>query len=63
MNNAYLCRRKAVPWSVAGINCLCPYGERKGYERKVRAAEGTPLLKVEAVGDGWIWKKKTTAVR
>ena len=52
-----------MPWSVAGINCLCPYGERKGYERKVRAAEGTPLLKVEAVGDGWIWKKKTTAVR
>lgn len=30
-------------------------------ERKVRAAQGTPLLKVEAVGDGWSGEKKTTA--
>ena len=30
-------------------------------ERKVRAAQGAPLLKVEAVGDGWSGEKKTTA--
>jgi len=30
-------------------------------ERKVRAAQGTPLLKVEAPGNGWQGKKKTTA--
>ena len=30
-------------------------------ERKVRAAQDTPLLKVEAVGDGWSGEKKTTA--
>ena len=30
-------------------------------ERKVRAAQGTPLLKVEAVGDGWLGEKKITA--
>jgi len=34
--------------------------ERRG-ERKVRAAQGAPLLKVEAVGDGWSGKKKKTA--
>ena len=31
-------------------------------ERKVRAAQGTPLLKVEAVGDSWSGKKRMTAV-
>ena len=41
--------------------CLKPSRE-KGHERKVRAAQDTPLLKMEAVGDGWIWKKKTTAL-
>ena len=59
---AYLCSRKAVSRSVAGINCLCLYGEGEGYKRKVRAVEDAPLLKVEAVGDDWIWKKKTTAL-
>lgn len=30
-------------------------------ERKVRAAQGAPLLKVEAIGDSRIRQKKTTA--
>ncbi len=30
-------------------------------ERKVRAAKDTPLLKLEAVGDGRVLQKKTTA--
>jgi len=30
-------------------------------ERKVRAAQDTPLVKMPAVGDGWIREKKTTA--
>ena len=51
---SYLCKPKALLWSAAGAS------ERKG-ERKVRAAQGTPLLKVEAVGDGWSGEKKTTA--
>jgi len=29
--------------------------------RKVRAAQGAPLLKVEAVGDSWIREKRMTA--
>ena len=33
----------------------------KGCERKVRAAQGAPLLKMEAVGDSWCRKKKITA--
>jgi len=32
-----------------------------GHERKVRAAQDTPLVKVPAVGDSWIWEKKITA--
>ena len=32
-----------------------------GHERKVRAAQDTPLVKVPAVGDGWIWEKRMTA--
>ena len=32
------------------------------HERKVRAAQDTPLVKVQAVGDGWIWQKKITAL-
>ena len=40
--------------SVAGI--------RYGCGRKVRAAQGAPLPKIEAVGDGRIRQKKTTAV-
>ena len=31
------------------------------HERKVRAAQDAPLVKVQAVGDGWIWQKRTTA--
>ena len=31
------------------------------HERKVRAAQDTPLAKVQAVGDGWIWEKRMTA--
>ena len=34
--------------------------ERQG-ERKVRAAQDTPLLKVEAIGNSRIRQKKTTA--
>jgi len=45
---------KALPRPVAG------FSERRN-ERKVRAAQGAPLLKMEAVGDSWIWEKKTTA--
>jgi len=45
---------EALPRPVAGLS------ERRD-ERKVRAAQGTPLLKVEAVGDSWIWKKRMTA--
>jgi hypothetical protein len=45
---------KALPRLVAGLP------ERVG-ERKVRAAKGTPLLKVEAAGDSWEGKKRTTA--
>ena len=30
-------------------------------ERKVRAAQDAPLLKVEAIGDSRIWQKRTTA--
>jgi len=32
------------------------------HERKVRAAQDTPLVKVQAVGDGWIWEKRMTAL-
>jgi hypothetical protein len=48
--------QKAPPQLVAGLS------ERKD-ERKVRAAQDAPLLKIEAVGDSWIWKKRTTAPR
>jgi len=41
--------------------CGLPPVPLKGDGRKVRAAQGAPLLKVEAVGDGWLGKKKTTA--
>ena len=47
-------KKRTLSRPVAGVS------ERKG-ERKVRAAQGTPLLKVEAVGDGWSGEKKTTA--
>ena len=33
-----------------------------GHERKVRAAQGAPLPKVEAIGDSGLRQKKTTAV-
>ena len=33
----------------------------KRHERKVRAAQDTPLVKMQAVGDSWIWQKRTTA--
>ena len=33
------------------------------HERKVRAAQDAPLVKVPAVGDSWIWEKKITAPR
>ena len=39
---SYLCNLKALPRSVAGVT---------RHERKVRAAQGAPLLKVEAIGD------------
>jgi len=45
---------KALSQLVAGLS------ERKD-GRKVRAAQDAPLLKVEAVGDSWIWKKRMTA--
>ena len=35
---------KQCPGSAAGVTCWC--------ERKVRAAQGTPLPKIEAAGDG-----------
>lgn len=41
------------PGSVAGIVLRC--------ERKVRAAKGAPLLKVEAIGDSRCRQKKITA--
>lgn len=40
------------PGSAAGNN---------GCERKVRAAKGAPLLKMEAIGNSRIRQKKTTA--
>ena len=39
---SYLCTTKALSRSVAGAI---------RHERKVRAAQGTPLLKMEAIGD------------
>jgi len=33
-----------------------------GHERKVRAAKGTPLLKMEAIGDSRLEQKKMTAM-
>ena len=51
----YLCSPKALLRPAAGLS------ERRD-ERKVRAAQGTPLLKVEAVGDSWSGKKRRTAV-
>lgn len=53
----YLCiqKKNAVPRLVAGVR------ERHG--RKVRAAQGAPLLKVEAIGDSRRRQKKTTAMR
>ena len=50
----YLCRLKALPRLAAGVS------ERRG-ERKVRAAQGAPLLKVEAAGDSWSGEKRITA--
>jgi len=46
--------QKALLRLAAGVS------ERMG-ERKVRAAQDAPLLKVEAVGDGWSGEKRTTA--
>ena len=43
-----------MPRSVAGV-------PRKGHERKVRAAQDTPLLKVDAIGDSRLGQKKRTA--
>ena len=40
----YLCILKALPWSAAGVIPLIR-------ERKVRAAEGVPLVKMQAIGD------------
>jgi len=31
-------------------------------ERKVRAAQDTPLAKVQAIGDSRIWEKRMTAL-
>jgi len=50
----YLCRLKALLRLAAGVS------ERRG-ERKVRAAQGAPLLKVEAAGDSWSGEKRMTA--
>ncbi len=38
-----------------------PAAGTRQYERKVRAAQGAPLLKMEAIGDSRILQKKTTA--
>ena len=43
---------KALPRSVAGVI---------RHERKVRAAQGAPLLKMEAIGDSRLGQKRTTA--
>ena len=51
----YLCSPKALLRPAVGLSA-------RRDERKVRAAQGTPLLKVEAVGDSWSGKKRTTAV-
>ena len=51
---SYLCRLKALSRLVAGVS------ERRG-ERKVRAAQGAPLPKIEAVGDSWLGEKRMTA--
>ena len=48
----YLCRRKAALRPAAGV---------ARHERKVRAAQDTPLVKVPAVGDSWIREKRMTA--
>jgi ribosomal protein S7 len=37
--------------------------KRVGHERKVRAAKGTALLKMEAIGDSWSRQKRMTALR
>jgi len=50
--NVVTLQPETVPRSVAGI---------AGCRRKVRAAQGAPLLKMEAVGDGRSRQKKTTA--
>ena len=50
---------KAVPRSVAGTNHLRK--GRVGYGRKVRAAQDAPLVKMPAVGNGWIREKRMTA--
>lgn len=41
--------------------CRWPASQRVG-ERKVRAAQGTPLPKVEAISDSRSRQKKTTAL-
>jgi len=43
--------------SRAAVCRWCPLG----HERKVRAAQDTPLVKVPAVGNSWIWEKRMTA--
>ncbi len=50
----YLCISKAALRSVAGILLW-------GCERKVRAAQGIPLPKLEAIGDSRCRQKKMTA--
>jgi len=57
----YLCPLKAVARSVAGANLLS--AGRVERERKVRAAQDAPLVKMPAIGDSRIRKKKTTARR
>ena len=52
--------QKALSRSVAGTNHL--FTRREEYERKVRAAQDTPLVKVPAIGNSRIREKRMTAL-
>lgn len=54
--------QKAVSRLVAGVNHLCRKKEGRAREESP-GGKGTPLLKMEAIGDSWCRKKRMTALR
>ena len=61
-NNLWFFARFALTLQAESTVTVCRWCHIR-HERKVRAAQGAPLLKVEAIGDSRSGQKKTTAAR